>query len=327
MRDTLLKSKSRLNAFYVSLLEKLNEKFLTGNSMAAYIEFYENKNIIESILESCLDSERADSVYDVLVRGEIFLDLLFWNTSEAKNFLHIYDSAIKAAKLQGKGKYYRQLLSSIAFYEVTWGRKGKTRHLLSKVNELQTAASLVPNLEKGKYLCYMGIYHFVTEEANSGVQFLKDALSTLINCNSTEKHILEMVIFQILAVYFHSLKDLSSASTFYDKAIHQCSAMGDWQLLIIPSTKGETRETINEVKLQKNSGIWLRQPLKCEIAFLLHEATKAFVDANTRQCIHNRDPHGCTETPYNLSGKDSLQNYIHFLSSIHCSQRALILRK
>ena len=136
-----------------------------------------------------------------------------------------------------------------------------------------------------------------------------------------------MVIFQILAVYFHSLKDLSSASTFYDKAIHQCSAMGDWQLLIIPSTKGETRETINEVKLQKNSGIWLRQPLKCEIAFLLHEATKAFVDANTRQCIHNRDPHGCMETPYNLSGKDSLQNYIHFLSSIHCSQRALILRK
>ena len=33
------------------------------------------------------------------------------------------------------------------------------------------------------------------------------------------------------------------------------------------------------------------------------------------------------ESPYNLSGKDRLQNYIHFLSSIHCSQRALILRK
>ena len=45
------------------------------------------------------------------------------------------------------------------------------------------------------------------------------------------------------------------------------------------------------------------------------------------QCQTNRDPHGCMETPYNLSGKDSLQNYIHFLSSIHCSQRALILRK
>ena len=67
MPETFLNAKSRLNAFYVSLLEKLNEQFLTGNSMAAYIEFYENKkNIIESVVESCLDSERADSVYELL---------------------------------------------------------------------------------------------------------------------------------------------------------------------------------------------------------------------------------------------------------------------
>ena len=78
MPETFLNAKSRLNAFYVSLLEKLNEQFLTGYSMAAYIEFYENKkNIIESVVESCLDSERADSVYDVLVKGEIFLASLF----------------------------------------------------------------------------------------------------------------------------------------------------------------------------------------------------------------------------------------------------------
>ena len=288
MRYTLLNSKSRLNTFYICFFEKLNKQFLTGNSMAAYIEFFENKkNIIESLVESCFDVEKADSVYDVLVKGEIFLDSLFWNASEAKNFFHIYDTAIKAANQQGKDEYYRQLLSSVAFGEVTWGRTGKTRHLLSTVNELQTAASIVTNLEKGKYLCYMGIYHFVTEETNNGVQFLKDALSSLIDCNSTEKHILEMVIFQILAVYFQSVNDLSSASTFYDKAIHQCSAMRDWQLFIIPSIKGETRETINEVKLQKNSDILLREPLKCEIAFLLHGATKAFVDANTKQCIHN----------------------------------------
>ena len=108
MRDTLLNSKSRLNAFYICFFEKLNKQFLTGNSMAAYTEFFENKkNIIESLVDSCFDSERADSVYDVLVKGEIFLDSLFWNTNEAQNFFHIYDSAIKAAKLQGKGKYYR----------------------------------------------------------------------------------------------------------------------------------------------------------------------------------------------------------------------------
>ena len=288
MTETFLNSKSRLNAYYVSLLEKLNEQFLTGNSMAAYIEFYENKtNIIESVVESCLDSERADSVYDVLVKGEIFLDSLFWNTSEAENFFYIYDTAIKAADLKKKDKYYRQLLSSKAFGEVTWGRKGKTRYLLSKVNELQTAASIVPNLEKGKYLCYKGIYHFVTKETNTGVKFLKEALLSLESCNGAEKRILEMVIFLILAVYFQSLNDLSSASTFYDKAIHQCSAIRDWQLLIIRSTKSKSKESINEVKLQQNSDILLGPPLKCEIIFLLSKATETFADANTKQCLSN----------------------------------------
>ena len=286
MPETFLNAKSRLNAFYVSLLEKLNEQFLTGNSMAAYIEFYENKkNIIESVVESCLDSEIADSVYDVLVKGEIFLASLFF--SEAKNFIHIYDTAIKAAKQQREDKYFRQLLSSRAFVEVTWGLKGKTRHLLSKVNDLQAAASSVPYLEKGKYFCYMGIYHFVTDKTNNGVQFLKEALFSLENCKGAEKRILEMVIFQILAVYYQSLNDLSSASAFCDKAIHQCSLMRDLHLLITPSMKHESKECISEVKLQQHSDILLSQPLKCEITFLLSEATKTFADADTRQCLSN----------------------------------------
>ena len=50
-----------------------------------------------------------------------------------------------------------------------------------------------------------------------------------------------MVIFQILAVYFQSLDDLSSARAFYDKAIRQRSVIGDLQLLIIPSVKTKTR--------------------------------------------------------------------------------------
>ena len=78
--------------------------------MAAYIEFYENKkSIIESVVEGCLDSDRADSVYDVLVKGEIFLASLF--CSEAKNFIHIYDTAIKAAKQQKEDNSYPPELS------------------------------------------------------------------------------------------------------------------------------------------------------------------------------------------------------------------------
>ena len=131
------------------------------------------------------------------------------------------------------------------------------------------------------------IYHFITEETNNGVQFLKEALLLLENCNGAERRILEMVIFQILAVYFQSLNDLSSARAFYDKAIRQCSVMRDLELLIIPSMKNENKESINEVKLQQHSDILLRQPLKCEITFLLSEATKTSADADTKQCLSN----------------------------------------
>ena len=155
------------------------------------------------------------------------------------------------------------------------------------MNELQAAASIVPNLEKAKYLSYKGIYLFVTEETNNGVQFLKEALLSLENCNGAERRVLEMVIFQILAVYFQSLNDLSSARAAYDKAIRQSSVMRDLQLLIIPSMKNENKESINEVKLQQHSDILFSQPLKCEIAFLLSKATKTFADANTKQCLSN----------------------------------------
>ena len=63
--------------------------------------------------------------------------------------------------------------------------------------------------------------------------------------------------------------------------------MKDWQLLIIPSMKGKSKESINEVKLQQNSDILLSQPLKCEIIFLLSKATKTFANTNTKQCLNN----------------------------------------
>ena len=96
-----------------------------------------------------------------------------------------------------------------------------------------------------------------------------------------------MVIFQILAIYYQSLNDLSSASAFCDKAIHQCIVMRNLQLLIIPSMKNKSEQSISEVKLQQHPDILLSQPLKCEITFLLSEATKTFADADTKQCLSN----------------------------------------
>ena len=286
MKKTILNAKGRLNAFYVSHFDELNEQFLTGHSLAAYVAFYEDKDrIIQSLIEGCFDSKTADSVFQILVKGELFLDSLFW--SGGKNFLHIYDTAIKAANLHGKEKYHRQLLSSKAFGEVTWGRTGQTNHLLSEVKQKQAASSDVSKQEKGKSVCYLGIFYLTANDSKSGVQCLKEALSSLENCKDPESLILKLLIFQILACYYEALNDFHSAGNFYFKSLHLCSAVGDWKLLIIPPRKSKAKDANNEIQVGKKSETLLNEPLEFHFAFLLSKATEFFSDAKTKQCTSN----------------------------------------
>lgn len=132
-------------------------------------------------------------------------------------------------------------------------------------------------------MCYLGIHNLIARERKIGVQRLRKTLSSLDNCSNPEQKILKLVTFQILAVYYRSINDLSSASTFYDKALNECSGVEDRDLLLITSMTRETKETTNEIHLQSDSEIFLNQPLKCEIAFLLNQATMSFSDFNTMQ--------------------------------------------
>ena len=108
MKETMLNSKARLSAFYVSLFEKLNKQFLTGQSMQAFIDFYEEKqNIIESLMESCSDPKTCDVAFGVLTKAEIFLDSLFW--CEGNVFFKIYDHATK----KSSGVWRERVLQSV----------------------------------------------------------------------------------------------------------------------------------------------------------------------------------------------------------------------
>jgi len=101
MKERLLNSESRLYAYYVSRFEDLNEQFLTGKSMSAFIEFYEDEqNFLESIMKGCLDPKTSARVFLALVKAELFIRSLFWNKKEIID--KMYDSAIEAAKLDGK---------------------------------------------------------------------------------------------------------------------------------------------------------------------------------------------------------------------------------
>ena len=252
--------------------------------MDAYIAFYEEKDsIIQSLVEGCFDSKTADTVFEILVKGELFLDSLFWTVRESKNFHHIYDASIKAASLHGNEKYHRQLFSSKAFAQVTWGRKGQTNHLLSEVKVLQAASSLVSNQEKGKSFCYLGICHLTAEETKSGVHCLQQALSSLETCNDPESLFLKFLILQILVCYYQSLNDFYNASYYYDKSLPLSSAVGDCKLLIIPPMKSKAQKTTNEMQFEKDSNILLNQPFEFQFVCLLGEATKFFADTKTKQ--------------------------------------------
>ena len=287
MKETVLDAKSRLCAFYISRFEKLNEQLLTGNSMSAFIEFYEDRQrYLESLTEGCLDSKSSDAVFRSLIKAELFLDSLFW--CEGENIDKIYDSAIAAAKKKGENVFYGKILVSLALTEVTWGARGRTMQLLSEAKntlDIEASCSSVSVGDKGKHLCYSGIYLLVTGKTEDGVQCLEEALSLM---NDTHEHrILRIIACQILATYYRFKKNSSRMSLFYSKAVQECRRAGDTQLLIIFVTENVEKEIGEEQTIRRNPDNLLNPPLALEIICLLSEATKHFAETDTKQSVGN----------------------------------------
>ncbi|KAL9973807.1 hypothetical protein ACROYT_G020310 [Oculina patagonica] len=284
MKELVLISKSRYHAFYIDKFEKLNENFLTGCSMSAFIEFFEHeKDIFESLVDGCLDFKTADTVFQVLTKAEVFLDSLYWN--ETSKFDKIYDSAIMATKQLGKSVSYRRLLTSKAFAEVTWGARGNTKKLLSESNKLQDFTSSEDGGEKGKYLCYYGIFQFVIGETDNGVKVLQEALSSM---NTSPEHtILKLIIFQIFAIYYQSKNDIVSSSKFYVKALKECRKAKDTCLLVIPTIEATARKGGEYSTPTKQASRLVNQPLEIQVIFLVSKAMKKFSTTFTNQFFGN----------------------------------------
>ena len=272
MKETILRSRALLCAFYVSRFGKLNEKFLTGDSMSAFIDFYEEEqSITQSLLEGCTDSKTANSVFKVLVEAELFLYSLYWR--EGSKFNKIYDSALEGARRLNENASIRQLLVSKALYQVTWRKKGNTEQLLSEAMNIEASCSSVPKGDdKGKRLCYSGIYQLVNGQTEAGIHSLEEAFS-LMN-GSAEKSILKNIAFQILATNDRFKNNSSGTSEVFNKSIQEYQSPGTTQLLIIPPM-GHIRKKIEE------NGI-TQQPLKLEIISLVSDATKQFIDIETK---------------------------------------------
>jgi len=279
MKEAVDNSKGRFYAYYVSRFKELNEQFLKGHSMSAFVAFYEEKeSFIESLIESCSDSRTADDVFHVLVAAEVFLDSVFWCSSEAANFDKIYDSALTGASVRRKNVYYTRLIASMAFSRLTWGAEGMMTQFLSKVSEIQEESTLVPSDVKGKYLCYFGINELVIGKTESGVQCLQEALSLLDN--RPEHTILRLIVFQILAVWYQSQRNSLTSSQFYCKALQECRTAGDTQLLVIPAAEMTTTQTNREITL-------LNKPLQLQVIYHVKKASEHFSRLDTDKFLRN----------------------------------------
>ena len=275
MKETMLSSKARLSAFYVSLFEKLNRQFLRGQSMQAFVNFYEEKqNIIQSLTKSCSDPTTCNVAFGVLTEAEMFLDSLFW--CERKIIDKIYDHATKEAQIFGKRVSHSQLLVSSAFFEVTWGIHGRSMTLLSKAEGLSLSVD-----DKGKLFCYRGICQMASGKMDDGAQNLQKALC-LMN-DSPEQRILRVTALQILVTYFLFKKKNATSLELYTKALHECRALGDTSLLIIPPMNNKELRII-EADMPELEVI-TTQPLRLEMIFVLSKATEMFSDYETKQAI------------------------------------------
>ena len=77
MKEIIQNSKRRCCEFYDSLFQELDEQFLTGHSISAFVTFYEDEqSIVQRLISGFLPSEIADKVFDVLVKAERGRNLL-----------------------------------------------------------------------------------------------------------------------------------------------------------------------------------------------------------------------------------------------------------
>ena len=286
MKETVLNSKSRFNAFYVSLFEKLNDQFLTGHSMAAFIAFYEDKHIIlTSLLEGILDPRTASSVFQVLVKADIFLNSLFWSSTEHNNLYDIFNKALQAADNLGERVYYRQLLVSSCFADVVNVNASGNMQRLSDAKNMQISSSSV-FVEEGKRLCYLGICQIVTGKTENGIHCLREALPLMHG--TPDQIILRAVVFQILASFYKFKTSKSNSTKFFRMAENECRMAGDIQLLVIPPLEKQGKaKPENEANPQSDTNVLLNQPLKLEVIFLVSEAAKNFIDADTKTYLDN----------------------------------------
>lgn len=263
MKEILFKSEARLRQSYISLFTTLNERFLSGQSKSAFMDFYQDKQkIISSLIDGCSNGSTRDSVFKALIQGMMFLDTVLW--SDRASFDKIYDSALTKATQHDNMITYNHLLLAKGFSEVAWrSEEGETLQLLSsKANEVLASSS---DEQKGKFFCCLGIHKLSNGHINDGLENLKESLAHLKDTTDPTLEILKIMAFQIVAIYYESTANETEAANFFKNARDECKTWKNYHLFLSEKDKINTDEQ--------------NLPLVLEVHFLINRATKLFLSA------------------------------------------------
>ena len=277
MNEVIVRSKTRFIQFYISLFAELNDSFLSGQSMSAFIDFYEDKqNIMSSLINGCLNIATRDSCFDGLTQGMLFMDAVLW--SDRASFNKIYDTAITEANQSTDSTAYNELVLAKTFSEVTWGTEEvETKQLQCSTKEVLSCDS---DEQKGKLLCYLGIHKLANGKIIDGVTYLENSLAHFKNIADPMQKILRILTLQILKQYYESIQCVDKADTCFKNAKEECGTREQQGLFLIPNIPGKNVKIKEDKQRMANEE---NRPLELEIYLLLTKATKIFSSTKTME--------------------------------------------
>ena len=205
MKEMVLNAKVRFFELYISLFETLTEKFLTGHSMSAFLEFFQNEeSFVQSLIDGCLEERTVSKACKVLIKAEIYLCFLYWRDDGMIDI--IYETAIKAANDRNwLNSVHKRLLLSKTYGSLVMGATEETKRLVSVNKQVQLPTVIQDTQLQGEFLTYQGLYKMLIGRVEEGVRHLEEALSLM---ETTPKHrILKLVILQVLALYQSSKRN------------------------------------------------------------------------------------------------------------------------
>ena len=220
MKEISLQAHWRFLYYYVLMFKNLNNQFLDGNSLSAFVKFHQEKeNIFLSLREGVYDDTVCNEIFEFLPTAELFLDTITC-FEEGSFFDDIYDSALQKARDRRKTVITHQLLVGKAFAEIACGKGGITPKLLKEAEEIELEhPSVIPDGAKGKRLCYLGIHLLLDGGECKGSQMLESGASLLSNIN--ENRILKFLNFHILALYDEFARVQEKSSKFNQLAFKE----------------------------------------------------------------------------------------------------------